>query len=143
MFQRGNRKASKLTGEQVLEIRELYAQPGISQPMLARKFGVSKNTIADIVNGVSWQNVAYQTVVSRPPINRQTPTAAMMPTDEELAHKLQERLEQPVSKPAWNEEPEHEMSDATAEKFLKALAGVKPTLGQKVKDELDKLEKGD
>src|ERR1700678_3768070 len=77
MFQQGNRKASKLTGEQVMEIRRLYATPGVSQPMLARQFKVSKNTIANIVNGTSWQGAAYGTEpINRPPIAAVDPAEA-------------------------------------------------------------------
>ena len=44
---------SKLTREQVLEIRRLHAQ-GISQAELARRYGVSAASINHVVNGITW-----------------------------------------------------------------------------------------
>jgi hypothetical protein len=59
-FQRHNRTAAKLTGEQVVEIRERYAFERVTQAQLSREYGVSLNTIANIVNGLSWQGVGMQ-----------------------------------------------------------------------------------
>jgi hypothetical protein len=58
-FSANNRKAAKLTGEQVLSIRQKYALPGrqYTQDRLAREYQVSVNTIRNIVNGVTWQSL--------------------------------------------------------------------------------------
>jgi hypothetical protein len=58
-FSAKNHKASKLTGEQVLAIRQKYALPGhqYTYDRLAREYHVSSNTIRNIVNGVTWQNL--------------------------------------------------------------------------------------
>lgn len=58
-FSANNRKAAKLTGEQVIEIRQKYALPGrqYTQDRLAREYQVSVNTIRNIVNGVTWQTL--------------------------------------------------------------------------------------
>jgi DNA-binding XRE family transcriptional regulator len=70
-FGYGNNKASKLTGEQVIEIRERYAtERGLSQPMLAREYDVSKNTISNILNGTTWRHLLRGAAaqVQRPPL---------------------------------------------------------------------------
>ena len=46
---------SKLTSQQVLEIRLLY--PTTKQVTLARRFGVDKNTIYSIMKGETWKHV--------------------------------------------------------------------------------------
>lgn len=46
----------KLTSEQVMEIRRLYAD-GVFQKDLSRRFGVKQATIADIVNGRTWTDL--------------------------------------------------------------------------------------
>lgn len=58
-FSANNRKAAKLTGEQVIEIRQKYALSGreYTQDRLAREYQVSVNTIRNIVNGVTWQSL--------------------------------------------------------------------------------------
>lgn len=58
-FSANNRKAAKLTGEQVISIRQKYALPGrqYTQDRLAREYQVSVNTIRNIVNGVTWQQL--------------------------------------------------------------------------------------
>jgi hypothetical protein len=58
-FSANNRKAAKLTGEKVIEIRQKYALPGrqYTQDRLAREYQVSVNTIRNIVNGVTWQTL--------------------------------------------------------------------------------------
>lgn len=58
-FSANNRKASKLNGEQVLEIRQKYALPDrqYTYDRLAREYQVSPNTIKNIVKGVSWQSL--------------------------------------------------------------------------------------
>lgn len=46
--------ASKLTATQVLEIRELL-KTGVSQTMIARKFGIAPSNISVIASGKSWK----------------------------------------------------------------------------------------
>ncbi len=45
---------SKLTREQVIEIRS-ELQPGTSRAWLAKKYGVSRTTIDNIVRGLTWR----------------------------------------------------------------------------------------
>ena len=47
---------SKLTNEQVLEIRKLYKQ-GFSTNVIARNFKVSKWNIDEIVNNRTWTHI--------------------------------------------------------------------------------------
>lgn len=55
---RGDRNAqSKLTEEQVLEIRKRHSLGNISQALLARDFGVRKNTINRIINRKTWTHL--------------------------------------------------------------------------------------
>jgi hypothetical protein len=56
-FAKRHKMAAKLSGEQVLRIRELY-EAGYSQGHLARTFLVTIGTIGRIVRGESWQGVA-------------------------------------------------------------------------------------
>jgi hypothetical protein len=54
----GERNPSvKLTASQVAEIRALYVPWKVSQPHLARKYGVTQATIWHIVSGESWKEV--------------------------------------------------------------------------------------
>lgn len=48
---------SKLTDEQVLTIRELYATGSYSHRQLGELFGVNKTTVRSIVNGLAWRHV--------------------------------------------------------------------------------------
>ena len=56
-FNVGNTKASKLTGVEVMEIREKYASGLYTMNRLAREYHVTRNTISDIVHGVTWQDL--------------------------------------------------------------------------------------
>lgn len=56
-FSKGHTRASKLTGEDVLAIRQRY-QDGASQGSLARAYGLSVGQIGRIVRNESWQNVS-------------------------------------------------------------------------------------
>jgi hypothetical protein len=56
-FNQGNTKASKLTGVEVMQIREKYASGIYTQSRLSREFRVSISTIRNIVTGVSWQDL--------------------------------------------------------------------------------------
>ena len=60
-FTQGNTKASRLTGVQVMEIRDKYANrlhTGITQEDLSREYQVSITTIRNVVHGVTWQRLA-------------------------------------------------------------------------------------
>lgn len=52
-----NTRGSKLKAAQVLEIREKYAGGGYTFNRLAREYHVTSNTISNIVNGITWQQV--------------------------------------------------------------------------------------
>jgi DNA invertase Pin-like site-specific DNA recombinase len=52
-----NHGLSKLTLENVREIRQSHASGNISLTALALKFGVSVSTIHSIVNNNSWRNL--------------------------------------------------------------------------------------
>lgn len=58
-FNRGAGRPSKLTDEAVRDIRARY-QPNtkFSQRFFARKYGVSKTTVAYVLCGRSWTHVA-------------------------------------------------------------------------------------
>lgn len=64
-FPQGHHKAAKLTGVQVLRIRELYSV-GYSQGALAREFQVTIGTIGRIVRGESWQTITQGEEVVSP-----------------------------------------------------------------------------
>jgi plasmid maintenance system antidote protein VapI len=49
---------AKLTPDQVLEIREWYSPGQVSYAMLAAHYGVTKATIACIVTGRTWKDLA-------------------------------------------------------------------------------------
>lgn len=53
LMQKANKKAAKLTVEQVAEIRRLYGE-GYTQGSICRHFGVTIGTIGRIVRGESW-----------------------------------------------------------------------------------------
>lgn len=50
--------ASKLTEEDVREIRAIYSQGGISQTELGRRYGVGHTLISYVVNKIYWKHVA-------------------------------------------------------------------------------------
>jgi transcriptional regulator with XRE-family HTH domain len=172
-FQMGNNKASKLTGEQVVEILERYAtERGMSQPRLAREYGVSVNTIAKILNGTSHRHITRpgQTPglqpeqVYRPPINMPAPTN--FPPAEELLARLHKRMEgmaadQAARKTAASSlydnyraptENEDKSLESISQRMNDDIASGKVSLDgggqgglkqQDVNQELDKLIKGD
>jgi DNA-binding MarR family transcriptional regulator len=47
---------SKLTFEQVRQIRELYAAGGITQVQLGERFGVTRRAIGKIISGENWKH---------------------------------------------------------------------------------------
>jgi len=55
-FNHTNVRASKLTPEQVLEIRELYHNQRYTQRRLGNLYGVSTETIGRIVRGDTWKS---------------------------------------------------------------------------------------
>jgi hypothetical protein len=56
-YPRGERQhRSKLTEDQVREIRRLYSE-GVTQAALVRMFGVNQGTIWPLLNGKTWQHV--------------------------------------------------------------------------------------
>lgn len=155
-FSVGNNKAAKLTGEQVIEIRERYAtERGLSQPMLAREYGVSVNTIGKVLNGTSWQWLlrGQEPQVYRPPIAARGPE---LPSVEEMHARMRARLEAEVVElpeprifkglSLYDSPPPTEAEDREiAERGLGRLNNELDKLGQqpRVEDELGKLEKGD
>jgi hypothetical protein len=155
-FQRGNNKAAKLTGEQVIAIRERYAtERGLSQPMLAREYEVSVNTIAKVLSGTSWQWLlrGQEPQVYRPPLNA---PAAPIPDEATLNARMQARLDsdaqaaaerKAASRSLYNDPPPTEAEDAEAgrlglARLAKELDGPQPIKQQQVSDGLDELEKG-
>ena len=149
-FQRGNRNAKKLTGEQVMEIREKYALPGVTQPMLAREYGVSLPTISNILNYVTWQNPSYEPPPPRPPLQPQVPQSAVEASMVKMQRLLDKGppLEQAIAetKPigSWYDQPPSEVpgqepTGIGMARFEKEAAKLQPQVGK----ELEKLEKGD
>lgn len=47
--------SSKLTGKEVLKIREIYKKGKITQQEIARKFGVTQRTISKAISGFTWK----------------------------------------------------------------------------------------
>ncbi len=126
-FQRGNRKASKLTGEQAIEIRERYAMPGVTQTQLAQDYGVSVNTIRSVINYTSWRDMAGgNTPINRPPPHAQPPA---MLSETELAEQAA-RLAATMNVESTGLAKLNKLSQPTA-------------LEKSVGEGLDKLEKGD
>jgi hypothetical protein len=48
---------AKLTAEEVIEIRQLFADGGITQLELARGFGVAESTMGQIIHRKSWKHL--------------------------------------------------------------------------------------
>ena len=96
-FQGGNRRAAKLTGEQVMVIRERYAtERGCTQARLSREYQVSIGTIANIVNGLTWQTLyGGATPVDRPPTYA---PQVREPDEETLKARMLARLAEPQAK---------------------------------------------
>ena len=145
---KGNRRAAKLTGEQVLEIRFRYAnEPGCTQGALARRFEVSIGTIANIVNGLTWQSLVGSegegggqgAPVDRPPLNPRQPEQS---ASEASLARLQQRI--------WVEEqigpkdlgPSDQPSGAGISRLEKELEKYQSSTEARVVDGLEQLEKG-
>lgn len=54
------RPKAKLSPDEVREIRAACAARSVTQDELARRYGVSRPTIGDIVNRRTWKNVTDQ-----------------------------------------------------------------------------------
>lgn len=52
-----DRPGATLRNDQAREIRALYAAGGITQKQIARQFGTSRSTVAEIVQGKRWRHV--------------------------------------------------------------------------------------
>lgn len=92
-FNMGNTKAGKLTGEAVMRIREQYATGLYTMNMLARQEGVTRNTISDVVHGVTWQHlpgVEPVHVVDEAAMRSQRKLEAMLAGAGELAEPVNE-----------------------------------------------------
>jgi hypothetical protein len=153
-FQRGNNKAAKLTGEQVIEIRERYAtERGLSQPMLCQQYDVSKNTIAGILNGSTWRHLlrGAEPQVYRPPLNART-----IITDDQveasqgrLAALLNAQPTKPVASPSLYNDPPPTLAEDNAAGALglarlqQELDGPGAIKAKQISDELEKFTKGD
>lgn len=113
-FRPGNRRAAKLTPNQVLEIRQRYAD-GETQRRLASDFGMSVGHIGRIVRGEQWADYAQV------PTDQELESAMAsgpIPTAQELAESMA-RLEQLRSAPV---EPEVDL----LEQVLKRRGGDDP-----------------
>jgi hypothetical protein len=88
-FTHGNSKASKLTNEQVFEIREKYfrEEEDYTQGRLSREYHVTVGTIGRIVNGLSRQNVP----MPRPGPTQEEIAASQAKLQAYLARDAQER----------------------------------------------------
>jgi len=58
-YQGENNGRAKLTNEDVLEIRRLHAN-GMSHRSIAKKYGMAKSPIGDLLRGKTWKNVAKE-----------------------------------------------------------------------------------
>lgn len=142
-FQKGNRKASKLSGEQVVEIRDRYQLPGVTIKQLALDYGVSRNTVSSILDGLTWRDVAGgQGPVRRPALNPQP--GPQSGVEESLA-RLERLMSGGKAPSLYDSPPPTEAEDqAVAERALDRLNDeLRPTTKQQeLRNELDKL-KGD
>lgn len=115
-FQRGNRRASKLTGEQVLKIRQMYFTGLYSYGKLGVIFDVSLNTISNIVNGYTWRHVAgvELTGLDKPPPNmvqgQEVPDEVIQESQRKLMEKLQLGILQEI-KPSVGQELDDLIND--------------------------------
>lgn len=50
-------KSSKLTAQQVSEIREQYTEGGLSQTIIAMKYGVTQANVSEVVNMRTWKHL--------------------------------------------------------------------------------------
>lgn len=154
-FQRGNTKASTLTGEQVIEMRERYAtERGLTQRQLCEDYNVSVSTIANVLQGKTWRHLlrGQAPQVNRPPLHAPVPE---LPSVEEMHARMRARLEAEVVElpeprifkglnvpSLYDSPPPTEAEDQDAAQ--RGLGRLNNELQQpRVEDELGKLEKGD
>jgi hypothetical protein len=57
MARKGRQPNPRLKEKQVLEIRELYKQGGITQEKLSKRYGVCPANISFIVNNIKWKHI--------------------------------------------------------------------------------------
>lgn len=88
-----NRKASKLSIPEVIEIRELYRKGRISQGELSRRFQVSIVQIGRIVRGEVWQQIpTLDEVLSQGELKESA--ARMVALQEKMQADAMEKLQQ-------------------------------------------------
>jgi hypothetical protein len=139
-FQRHNKRAAKLTGEQVNEIRERYAFERVTQAQLCREYGVSLNTIGNIVNGVTWQGL------EQPPRRRLGHRYIVEPSESD-AQASMERLKaqlaaMPEGPSLYDDPPPTQDEDSRAGRGLEKLNKLLDEKAE-VGRQLDDLTKGD
>lgn len=128
-FNQGNTKGSKLTAVEVLAIREKYASRVYTQADLSREYRVSINTVRNIVNGTTWQQVPSVTpedVIEDEALRslREFTNSALPPAAIDLPPDLAERLSgQLASVPEFERLP-----PAIADRFA-AYTGRRPSEG--------------
>lgn len=144
-FGRGNKRASRLTGEDVLTIRERYAmERGCTQARLAREFQVTVGTIANIVNRLTWQNISGDdgAPIEPPPLNPRPKgpkdLEASMAKMQRLLDNMPGAPKAPYSDPPPEGPGEEPLGIGMARLFREA-ENLQPQVG----NELGKLEKGD
>jgi hypothetical protein len=146
-FVQGNKRAARLRGEQVIEIRERYAtERGCTQARLSRDYGVTVGTIANIVNGLTWQNITGGDEVDRPPPHAIPPP---MPSEAELHKQIDQAMARAKAlAPSLYSDPPPDDPGAI-EAARRAQAKVQTELdrlqpgAEGVNESLDKLTKGD
>jgi hypothetical protein len=63
-------KSSRLTDNQVLEIRKIYNNNNISQKKLSKLFGVGQRTICEVVNNRRWKHLHWEPIPPKEKISR-------------------------------------------------------------------------
>ena len=137
-FQIGNNRARKLRGQDVLEIREKYLTGLYTYGSLSNEYGVSLNTIANVVKGHTWKRIAGYELADQ---ERQPPERVARPaTDQEISESLSkftDRLAQAPSAPFVHAKPQEPTGEGL-DRLQRELAKLSTD------DELGKLEtKGD
>lgn len=151
-FSRGNKRAAKLTGEEVMQIRESYFnERGCTQGLLAIRYQVSVNTIASIVRGHSWQGIAgddgrLEERVPPPLDPRPKPPGAMEASMVRVNRLLDSGMPLgPLTKAPslYNDPPPEVPGEEPTGIGMARLNREAENLQPQVGNELDKLEKGD
>ncbi len=101
-FHLKNSRAAKLTANEVMEIRRLYAETDVTQGQLARDFKVSGVQIGRIIRGEVWQKLGPTPptkeeieMVGRRLAELQEKVDAMSPAERIMAAALREREKHP------------------------------------------------